>query len=179
MQPKNWDLCFIRWEFLGLQGWKTASPKKRWERQPWENCSEEVRGAFKVIQKFYNKGQVIWTSKVFLGVRENQISQVKEFSAFLCVGRCKSLGSLKSFLSHAPQLSGASVSCIFTPEFLSVHCGSGCSLIGARSWVFFSFLSALGAQKFSFGGLELMVTVTCLFTDNGRIYFILRTTCET
>ena len=123
MQPKSWELCFIRWEFLGLQGWKTASPKKRWERQPWENCSEEARGAFKVIQKFCNKEQVVWTWKVFLGVRENQISQVKAFSAFLCMGRCKNLGSQKSFISRAPQLSGATVSRIFTPEFLSAHRG--------------------------------------------------------
>ena len=36
-------------------------------------------------------------------VKENQIFQVKEFSAFLCMERCKSLGSLKSFLSYAPQ----------------------------------------------------------------------------
>ena len=36
-------------------------------------------------------------------VKENQIFQVKEFNTFLCMGRCKSLGSLKSFLSYAPQ----------------------------------------------------------------------------
>ena len=34
-------------------------------------------------------------------MKENQISQVKEFSAFLGMGRCKSLGSLKSFLWYA------------------------------------------------------------------------------
>ena len=36
--------------------------------------------------------------KSLLVIKENQISQVKEFSTFLCMGRCKSLGSLKSFL---------------------------------------------------------------------------------
>ena len=36
-----------------------------------------------------------------------QTSQVKEFSAFLFTGRCKSLGSLKSFLYLGP------VSCAF------------------------------------------------------------------
>ena len=36
--------------------------------------------------------------KKLLLIKENHISQVKEFSAFICVGRCKSLGSLKSFL---------------------------------------------------------------------------------
>ena len=42
-------------------------------------------------------------------MKENQISQVKEFSTFLCMGRCKGLGSLKSFLGYAPQLSEASI----------------------------------------------------------------------
>ena len=36
--------------------------------------------------------------KILLLIKENQICQVKEFSAFLRMGRCKSLGSLKSFL---------------------------------------------------------------------------------
>ena len=36
--------------------------------------------------------------KRLLLIKENQISQVKEFSTFLCMGRWKSLGSLKSFL---------------------------------------------------------------------------------
>ena len=35
-------------------------------------------------------------------IKENQTSQVNEFSAFLCMGRCKSLGSLKLFLWYAP-----------------------------------------------------------------------------
>ena len=41
--------------------------------------------------------------------KENQTSQVNEFSTSLCMGRCKSLGSLKSVLSYAPQLSGARI----------------------------------------------------------------------
>ena len=36
--------------------------------------------------------------KRLLLIKENQICQVKEFNAFLCMGRCKSLGSRKSFL---------------------------------------------------------------------------------
>ena len=41
-------------------------------------------------------------------MKGSQISQVKEFSTFLFMGRCKSLGSLKSFLAYASQLSGTS-----------------------------------------------------------------------
>ena len=47
--------------------------------------------------------------KRFLLIKENQISQVKEFSPFLCMGICKSLGLLKAFLSYAAQLSGGSI----------------------------------------------------------------------
>ncbi|XP_043737882.1 uncharacterized protein LOC122680493 [Cervus elaphus] len=47
--------------------------------------------------------------KRLLLVKENQLSQVKEFSSFLCMGRCKSLGLLKAFFSYAPQLSGGSI----------------------------------------------------------------------
>ena len=37
-------------------------------------------------------------TKTLLLIKENQISQVKEFGTRLCMGRCKSLGSLKLFL---------------------------------------------------------------------------------
>ena len=46
---------------------------------------------------------------------------------------------MKSFLSHAPHLSGASIL-----SFLSsgLTLGSGCSLVAAREQIFFSFLSS-------------------------------------
>ena len=40
----------------------------------------------------------LYVKRVLL-IKESQITQVQEFSAFLCVGRCKSLGSLKTFIS--------------------------------------------------------------------------------
>ena len=76
-----------------------------------------------------NKGQVVWTSKVLLWIKENQMSRVKEFRAFLCMGRRRSLGSLRSFLSHASQLSGASILCFFPVLTL----GSSYSLVAAGS----------------------------------------------
>ena len=45
-------------------------------------------------------------SQWLLLMKVNQISQIKECSAFLCMERCKSLGSLKSFLWYASQLLG-------------------------------------------------------------------------
>ena len=41
-------------------------------------------------------------------MKKNQVSQVKEFSTFPCMGRHKSLGSLNSFLSCTSQRPGAS-----------------------------------------------------------------------
>ena len=64
--------------------------------------------------------------------RESQISWVKELSALLCTGRCKSLGLLKSFL-HMHLSSLGPYSCVF--HFLSssvLTVGSGCNLMAAR-----------------------------------------------
>ena len=82
--------------------------------------------------------------KRLLLIKENQISPVKEFSAFLPMGRCKSLGSLISFLLYTPLLSGASVFTSWASLRLTV--GTGCSLMAARWQMFFSFLCSLRAH---------------------------------
>ena len=51
----------------------------------------EEPGYIRVLQPKEGSREV----KRLLLIKENQISQVKEFSAFLCMGKCKSLGSLK------------------------------------------------------------------------------------
>ena len=43
-----------------------------------------------------------------LWIKKKQVSQIKEYSTLLCMGRCKCLGTLKSLPSYASQLSGAS-----------------------------------------------------------------------
>ena len=81
-----------------------------------------------------NKGQVVWTSKLFLGMKQNQLPQVKEFSTFLYMGRCKSLGSLKSLLFiYISAIWGQypAVFHILSSSGLSV--GSGSSLMAAGS----------------------------------------------
>ena len=60
---------------------------------------------------------------------------MKESSALLCMGRCKSLGSLKSFLSYASQLSGASFSYLELPWGSPSGVGSGCSPKAAMAGV--------------------------------------------
>ena len=60
--------------------------------------------------------------KGLLLIKESQMSQAKEFSAFLCMRRCKSLGSLKAFLSYPSQLSGASILCFHILNSPGTHC---------------------------------------------------------
>ena len=73
-------------------------------------------------------------------VKENQTSQVKELSTFLSLGRCESLGSLKSFFQQAPQVPRAST--MFFPILspLRVHhwgqlmgLAAGSSFVSIRS----------------------------------------------
>ena len=49
-------------------------------------------------KSYRNFATISLNVKRLLLIKENQISQVKEFSTFLYMGRCRSLGSLKSFL---------------------------------------------------------------------------------
>ena len=92
-----------------------------------------------------NKGQVVWTSKLFGGIKENQLPQVKEFSTFLYMGRCKGLGSLKSVLFIYISAIWGPVSCNFShPEFFRSPCREwlypdGCWITQAR----FYFTSVL------------------------------------
>ena len=77
--------------------------------------------------------------KNWLLIEENKISQVKKFSTLLCTGRCKSLGSLKSFLWYASQLPGASILCFHILSSSGLTVGSGCSLMADR-WQILFFL---------------------------------------
>ena len=54
----------------------------------------EKPGYIEVLQQWAGSLNI----KRLLLIKENQLSQVKEFSTFLCVGRCKNLGLLKSCL---------------------------------------------------------------------------------
>ena len=46
--------------------------------------------------------------QALLWIKKKQVSQIKEYSTLLCMGRCKCLGTLKSLPSYASRLSGAS-----------------------------------------------------------------------
>ena len=99
MQLK-FELWFIWWEFLGLKVQETASQVNLRELH-WEG-----RGRSQVIQKFATKGRSEH-HKYFCELKKTRC--LKKFSTFVCMGRCKSLGLLKLFLSYTSQLSGASI----------------------------------------------------------------------
>ena len=69
--------------------------------------------------------------KTLLFTKENQISQGKDLSAFLYIGRWKSLGSLKSFLWCVSQLSGAQILYFHILSSSGLTKGSDCSLMAA------------------------------------------------
>ena len=74
-------------------------------------------GEVRLYTSLQQREQAVWTLKVRYQVREFII---------LCMGRCKPLGSLNSFLSYASQLSGANPVFLLTlllafPQLLSNH----------------------------------------------------------
>ena len=84
----------------------------------------------------YNKGYLNKGSlniKRLLLNKEYQISQIKEFSTFLCMGKRKSLGSLKSFLSCIPAILWSLPSVFHILSSSGLTTGSGCSLKATRS----------------------------------------------
>ena len=102
-----------------------------------------------------------------LDFKPRRVSQVKKFCTFLCLGRCKSQGSLKLFPWCVIQLSGA-CDPVFSRVCSRFTIGSGCNLMTAR-WQVFSFLSWLGVHQltlegfncwFHFSGLPLVRNLT-------------------
>ena len=108
----QWILDLKRW-FFRLQAQETSissDPKRtvlrRWGEEP---------GYTEVLQQRAGSLNI----RRSLLIKKDQISQVKEFSSFLCMGRCKSLGSLKSLFLYAFHLSWASILYFF--HILSSH----------------------------------------------------------
>ena len=97
-----------------LHGWRVTS--KALEKNLWAICKDSISVALrKLLQE---GGRKNWATYKFITKTAGNMNikiryQVKEFS-ILCVGRCKPLGSLKSFLSFASQLSGAKSLSLFT-----------------------------------------------------------------
>ena len=79
-------------------------------------------------------------------------------AAAACMRRCKSLGSLKSFLWCVPQLSRASILCFLILTLLRVHCwGTGVAAVADGLMVGILFLSCVPS------GLTIDMAVTWCF----------------
>ena len=83
-----------------------------------------------------NKGQVVWISKYYCWSRKTRNLKLLNLALFYVWGKkCKSVGSLKSCLSNASQLSRASFLSFSHPHKLSkAHPGSGWWLLHSRYW---------------------------------------------
>ena len=86
------------------------------------------------------------------------------------MGRCKSLGSLKSFLWYAPQLSGASILCFHILSFLRVHSWGGYNVMAW--WLQHPLFTDMAGHIFSLTIIYIQCTLFVL-----HILSILRTTC--
>ena len=117
--PKNWELCLIQWTFWGLQAQGTRLSDHS------EGLLLRGKGGARIYRSFLQQRLGNRDIKRLLLMKENQVSQVNEFSAFLCMGRCWSLGSLKySFDVHLSYL--GPVSCAFSSRM-----SSGCTTGGS------------------------------------------------
>ena len=119
-QSKSWELFFyLAGIFRTSNGWDSISSNpeitspRRQEKPGYTDLLQQRAGSLNF--------------KRLLLIRGNQISQVKKCSAFLWMGRCKSLDSLKSFLSYASPLSGASLSELELRWGSPAGVGSDCS----------------------------------------------------
>ena len=146
---------------------RTSSPGGSISGSP-ENLLWGGRGWSQDIQEFVTKGSKQCEHQRLPLIKEKQTSQVKEFSALLCMGRYKSLGLLKSFLSYASLLSKASILGVFgfshSLNFLrapqqSLGMEWGWHLLDHR--LCFPFWGS----SFTFGGPKSLMTVTSLFID--------------
>ena len=104
-------------------------------------------------------------------IKENQISQVKEFSGFLCMGRCKSLGSLKSFFDMHLSYLGPVFSVFHIQVSSGLLVGNDCSLMAARWQVFFPSWVPSGLTQLRWW-LQLVITVTSFVYSCSRKHSI-------
>ena len=82
---------------------------QNWGLQITERLLQRGKEGARIDRSFCNKDHLVsWNMKGLLLIKENQMSEGKEFSTFLCMGWC----SLKTFLYYAPQPSGASILCL-------------------------------------------------------------------
>ena len=89
--------------------------------------------------------------------------QVNELSTFLRMGGCKHLGSLESFLWHAPQLSRAGILCFPHPESSQGAYPGWLQWLTARCWASWfpqRLLSVRAAVTWQLDGRNILCLLT-------------------
>ena len=125
-QAAGWELRFLWQEFLGHQARAIASQGTPRELSQGVEAAGREPG-YIVLQQRAGSLNV-------KGLLLKKTRYLTEFHAFLCTGRCRSLGSLKSPLGCAPRLSGANTPCS-RPELPQRSgrerlCSTGCWMAG-------------------------------------------------
>ena len=90
-EPESWVLCFVCQKFSGLK------PRREHLKLTLRELLRGGEAGSQDIQKVFNKGQVVWMSKNDCKLKKTRYLKLRNFSAFLCMGRCERLCSLKSF----------------------------------------------------------------------------------
>jgi len=83
--------------FYSVGIFKTASPEDSITSNPERTVLRRQREEPDHTEVLQQRAGNLNVKRLLL-IKENQIFQVKEFSVFLCMGRWKILGSMKSFL---------------------------------------------------------------------------------
>ena len=93
----SWELCFIQGHY-----WELYSPGYSLSDSSEELFQRGKRAAWIYKSFCWNKTKhVVERGKIIANHKKKQTSQVNDFSAFLCLGRCESLGLLKLLLWYA------------------------------------------------------------------------------
>ena len=112
--------------FYSVGIFRTSRPGDSISNDP-ERTALRRRGKESGYTEVLQQGAGSLNFKRVLLTKGSQISRVEQFSTLLCVGKCKSLGSLKSSLSYVYQLSWAGSSVFLHPE-LPCRSPAGCQI---------------------------------------------------
>ena len=128
----------LRAMFHLMEIFRTSSPGDNILKDPGKTASRRLGEEPDYIEILQQTVGSLNIERLLL-IKGNQISQVKEFSTVLCMGRHKSLDSVNLFFTSASQLSGAST---LYAEFLRTQCRGWLRSDGCHITVLLSFLSA-------------------------------------
>ena len=115
------------------------------------SCSEKAREVLRYIGLLQQRAGSLNVKSLLL-IKETRY--LKELSAFLCMGRYKSLGSLKSCLWYIAQLCGASLLCFSYPGSLRAHLLTVCD--GCNYWW-------LGSLLTNMAGNTMFISLKCIW----------------